>query len=206
MDGNSHRRARQPRVVVADPDAIARAEISRTLLGGRYDPLELETGDEVLETVRREQPRAAIIEVDLPRICGYEVCRRLRERGGDDIAIILISGSRTESFDRVAGILLGADDYLSKPIAGDELLARVGRLISRRTAPGSVSGRLTMREREVLDLLEDGLRHREIAERLSISPKTVGTHVEHIFSKLGATHRQQAIALARGSELAVASG
>jgi len=116
--------------------------------------------------------------------------------------IIFVSGTRTEPFDRTGGILLGADDYLCKPLVADEFLARVGRLIQR---PGAVTNGavLTGREREVLGLLGTGMRPKEIAEQLCISPKTVGTHLEHIFTKLGAKHRLQAVVLARRQGLAV---
>jgi DNA-binding NarL/FixJ family response regulator len=187
-------------ILVADADDASRSEIARLLRSVGYRAREAATGDDVLEAVRDERPALVISEVELPGVCGYEVCRRLRDRYGSTVSIIFVSGTRNESFDHVAGIQLGADDYLDKPIAGDELLARVDRLL-RRPAPTRAAADLTDREREVFSLLEAGLRHKEIAEYLSISPKTVGTHVEHIFSKLGATHRLQALALGRGAQL-----
>jgi DNA-binding NarL/FixJ family response regulator len=97
----------------------------------------------------------------------------------------------------VAGLLLGADDYLPKPVRFDHLLARVRRLVGH--APpiaASVAARLTPREQEVLGLLAEGLEQDAIANRLVITPKTVAKHIERILSKLDVHSRAQAVVLA----------
>ena len=121
-----------------------------------------------------------ILEIPLGTLCGYEVCRTLKADLGPELVVIFLSGARTETYDRVAGLLMGADDYVTKPSAPDEVLARL-RIATRRAAPApafAASGRLTRREHEVLNLLAEGLKWVQIAERLVISPKTVATHVE----------------------------
>jgi DNA-binding NarL/FixJ family response regulator len=134
-------------------------------------------------------------------LSGYEVCRTLRAQA-PGLPIVFVSGARTESYDRVAGLLLGADDYVVKPYAPDELLIRIRNLI-RRTAPSTraAATRLTKREHEVLQLLTDGLRPDQIAERLFITRRTVGTHVENILRKLDVQTQAQAVALAFREEL-----
>ena len=109
---------------------------------------------------------------------------------------MFISGDRVEPFDRAAGLLLGADDYVVKPFAPDELVARVRRLVTRFTPPAGRAERpkLTRRESEVLHLLADGLAQPEIAAELVISSKTVSSHIQHILSKLGVHSRAQAVA------------
>src|SRR5205823_3978875 len=82
-------------------------------------------GSEALEAVLEESVVLVLLEVRLEDTSGYEVCRQLRHERGDALPIIFVSEDRTESSDRVAGLLLGADDYLAKPIAPDELVARV---------------------------------------------------------------------------------
>jgi DNA-binding NarL/FixJ family response regulator len=188
------------RVLVADPDECSRAVISGLLLEAGHEPIAVASGEEVLDAALRQRPRLVILEICLPGICGYEVCRRLRDDYGESVAIVFVSATRTESFDRVGGTLLGADDYLSKPIASDDFQARVGRLL-RHTDATDPGPRLTSREREVLGLLGEGLTQKEIAGRLCISEKTVGTHIEHIFVKLGVHNRIQAVALARRHHL-----
>jgi two-component system nitrate/nitrite response regulator NarL len=101
----------------------------------------------------------------------------------------------------VAGLLVGGDDYLVKPFDPNELLARVRRLLPSRLAGGETTRTLTRRELDVLSLLVEGLSQPEIAERLFISPKTVGKHIEHILSKLGVHNRAQAVARAVRDEL-----
>jgi DNA-binding NarL/FixJ family response regulator len=113
-------------------------------------------------------------------VSGYELCRWLRAEWGARLPIIFLSGERTESFDRVAGLLLGADDCMVKPFAPDELVARVCAALRRAAPPASARvSTLTPRETDILRLLADGLGQKEIAAALAISPRTVGTHVEH---------------------------
>ena len=146
----------------------------------------------------RSPPAAAILEIPLPGLSGYELCTALKVEFGPDLPVIFLTGSRTESYDRVAGLLLGADDYVTKPYVAGELLVRLRNLLHRRTDPESSRfvRRLTKREHEVLALMAEGLQHQEIGRRLFISPKTVGTHVEHILRKLEARGRAQAVAIA----------
>src|SRR5207237_9838768 len=146
---------------------------------------------------RKEQPLLVLLDVRLPGISGYEVCGWLRDRFHDSVPVIFLSGERTEAFDRAAGLMLGADDYLVKPFSNEELIARVRGLL-RRTLPSPHPHGLglTARELEVLRLLAGGLTQNDIATHLFISTKTVGTHIEHILMKLGVQSRAQAVALA----------
>jgi DNA-binding NarL/FixJ family response regulator len=190
------------RILIADPDGETRALIAGVLQKAGYEPAETRSGDEALDVARREPPLVAILEVALPELSGYEVCHQLREQYGAGLPIILISAERTESFDRVAGILIGADDYIVKPFAMDELLARVRRL-ARSTTPvaPAVASRLTPRETEVLRLLADSLEPAQIAAQLFISRRTVDTHLENIMRKLDVRSRVQAVALAYRDDL-----
>jgi DNA-binding NarL/FixJ family response regulator len=108
---------------------------------------------------------------------------------------MFVSDSRVETWDEVAGLLLGADEYLAKPISADRFLARARRLLARATARPA-GAELTPREHEVLSLLVDGLRTGQIAAELRITPKTVSTHIEHIMSKLNAHSQAQLVAFA----------
>ena len=196
----STRRARAT-ILIADDDAESRSLAAAVLQRVAYHVLEVDNGDDAIDGARLQLPRLVILEVNLPALSGYEVCHQLKEEFRS-LPIILVSGERTEPFDRVAGMLIGADDYLVKPFASDELLVRIRRLIgsSAALAP-AVASRLTPRETEVLRKLAQGLDAAEIAARLFISPRTVGTHLENITRKLGVRNRAQAVALAYREEL-----
>src|SRR5215218_7186975 len=131
-------------VLVVDGDHESRAALSEVLERAGYLTQPARTGEEALEAAARQRPALVIMETHLPGASGYEICGEFRERYGDDLPIIFVSAARTEETDSVAGLLLGADDYLAKPIRFDHLLARVRRLVSRSTAvAGPVASRLT---------------------------------------------------------------
>jgi DNA-binding response OmpR family regulator len=188
-----------PILVVDDDDALCEL-LSELLRRAGYAVQVVATGEEGARAAEAGPPALAILDVCLPGLSGYELCRRLRASYGDAVPILFVSGERTEPVDRVAGLLLGGDDYLVKPFAPDELLARVGSLLRRRR-PVSPRPELTPREHEVFALLAQGLRNAEIAKRLVISPKTVGTHVTHIYEKLGVRSRVEALSAGYRNEL-----
>ena len=168
------------------------------LSGAGFDVRTAPTGEAALQAARFERPALVVLDACFSGAgaSGYEICHQLREEFGEGLAIIFTSAERTESYDRVAGLLVGADDYLTKPFAPDELVARARALVRRVRVVSQLAPTLTRREREVLHLLSEGSTKTEIAQRLVISPKTVGTHIEHILSKLGVHSRAEAIALA----------
>jgi len=184
-------------ILIADGDPAFRRVAAQALGATGLRIREATTGHEALDAAESEDIVLVVLEVHLEEMSGYEVCRRLRDERGEGLPILFVSQDRTEVFDRVAGLLVGADDYLTKPVSPDELIARVRRHLQRAAgsaaAPDSV---LTAREREVLLLLAQGLGPIEIGAELSISPKTVATHVEHIYAKLGVHTRAQAVAKA----------
>src|SRR5207245_3109467 len=135
----------------------------------------------------------------LPGVTGYEVCHQLRATYGEFLPIVFVTGERTETGDCVAGLLVGADDYVVKPFDPGELIARVRRRVARSVARGSSAYgnsafELTGREGEVLRLLAQGLDQETIAHQLVLSPKTVATHIQRILPKLGVSSRTQAVA------------
>jgi DNA-binding NarL/FixJ family response regulator len=185
------------KILIADNEAEPRSLAVAVLQKAGFRVIEVDNGDDAIDVARVELPRLVILEVNLPSLSGYEVCHQLKDDFGQGLPIVLVSGERTETFDRVAGILIGADDYIVKPFAAGELLVRVRRLV-RSTTPIApiVASKLTARETEVLRHLAEGLDPAEIAAQLFISPRTVGTHLENITRKLGVRSRAQAVALA----------
>ena len=146
--------SRSPLILIVDPDQKDRGDAAGVMQRAGWSTVCASSGEEAMEIARRERPCVVVIEVCLPRISGYEVCHELREAFGESLSIVFTSGTRTEPYDRVGGLLLGADDYLAKPFAADELLARVRRLVqhSSSLAAGDASN-LTPREQEVLHMV-----------------------------------------------------
>jgi DNA-binding NarL/FixJ family response regulator len=190
-------------ILIVEDDPDIRALTATMLAANGYLTREAASGVEALRAAREGATTLALLEVDLPDLTGYQVYRLLRDELGERLAIIFMSGERTKSFDRIGGLLLGADDYLVKPFTEDELLMRVQSALERRhaSAARAVTALLTPRELQILRLLAAGLAPREIARRLVISKKTVGAHVEHVYLKLGVQTRAQAVAVAYRGEL-----
>ena len=187
-------------VLIADENGTSREELVGLFEAAGYEVMSVSSGEEALRVADEVDLSIVLLEIPLGSLSGYEVCRTLREQT-TDLPIVFVSGSRTESYDRVAGLLVGADDYVVKPYAPDELLTRVRNLARRSQGSSQSSIKLTKREQEILQLLADGLRPEEISERLFIARRTVGTHIENILRKLGVRSQTQAVALAFREEL-----
>jgi two-component system response regulator MprA len=124
------------RVLVVDDDSPIRRMLERTLTAEGYDVATAADGGEALAAVDRAVPDLLVLDVAMPGLDGLDVCRRLRQSG---LALpILLLTARDAVDQRVAGLDAGADDYLVKPFASEELLARVRALLRRGSEPGEV--------------------------------------------------------------------
>lgn len=122
------------KILIVDDDQAVRDSLSRSLTFNGYEVELAGDGVEAIERVDENRPDAVILDVMMPRRDGLEVCRILRSRG-DDIPVLMLT-ARDAVSERVAGLDAGADDYLQKPFALEELLARL-RALLRRTGPGA---------------------------------------------------------------------
>lgn len=120
-----------PRILIADDDRAIRDALERAIGLEGYEVELVNDGVAALEAVARNAPDLLILDVMMPSLDGLGVCRALRNRG--DRTPILILTARTEIADRVSGLDAGADDYLPKPFALDELVARIRALLRRTT-------------------------------------------------------------------------
>jgi two-component system response regulator MprA len=120
------------RILVVDDERAVRESLRRALALEGYDVDLAADGAEALESVRRAEPDALILDVLMPNLDGLEVSRRLR-RGGSKVPILMLT-ARDAVENRVEGLDAGADDYVTKPFALEELLARVRALLRRTTA------------------------------------------------------------------------
>src|SRR3954470_14530535 len=182
---------REPRsrVLVVDDDPGLRSLLVSVLEAAGLDVVEADDGGRAVAAVNESRPGLVILDVDLPGLSGYEVCHQLRAKFAT-LPILLLSGERVESYDRVAGLLLGADDFMQKPFAIDEFLARARRMVARSSGSDNP---LTPREIEVLVLLAQGSSQNAIASELVITPKTAAKHIERILSKLNLHSRASAV-------------
>ncbi|MCL2534412.1 MAG: response regulator transcription factor [Nocardiaceae bacterium] len=129
------------RILVVDDDRAVRESLRRSLSFNGYTVDLAVDGVDALEKVATSRPDALVLDVMMPRLDGLEVCRRLRSTG-DDLPILVLT-ARDSVSERVAGLDAGADDYLPKPFALEELLARL-RALLRRTAPAAGEDSETM--------------------------------------------------------------
>ncbi len=141
------------RILVVDDDRAVRESLRRSLAFNGYQVDLAEDGQKALEAVDARRPDAMVLDVKMPRLDGLSVCRRMREAG--DALPILVLTARDAVSDRVAGLDAGADDYLPKPFALEELLARLRALLRRRTPDEIAAGAGASRPLEFADLVLD---------------------------------------------------
>jgi DNA-binding response OmpR family regulator len=120
------------RILVVEDDAAILRGLTDSLRDEGYEVVSARTGDDGLRRLREERPDLVLLDVMLPGLSGFDICRRVR-REHPELPIIMLT-ARGEEMDRVMGLDLGADDYVTKPFSLPELLARV-RAVLRRGAP-----------------------------------------------------------------------
>ena len=116
------------KVLIADDDPNVAAQLKPFFERENYRVLTADNGESALETVWKEHPDVLILDIVMPEKDGFAVCREIRERSS--MPILMLS-ARTEEFDRLLGLELGADDYITKPFSPREVVARV-KVVLRR--------------------------------------------------------------------------
>jgi two-component system response regulator MprA len=130
--GHSDRIMGEVQILVVDDNAAVRDSLRRSLTFEGYDVRTAGDGLEALDAAQEHMPDAIVLDLQMPRLDGLETCRRLRARG-DDVPVLMLT-ARDGTRDRVTGLDVGADDYLPKPFALEELLARLRALLRRSGA------------------------------------------------------------------------
>jgi DNA-binding NarL/FixJ family response regulator len=192
------------RVLVADDHQLMR-EGTAALLGvdERIEVVGLaRDGAEAIALAERRRPDVVLLDLNMPGVGGLEACARLREGDGPEVLMLTVSEQEPDLY---AALRVGAAGYLTKDLPPAELIEAV-LAVARgepRIAPAMATRMLvdpleslSARERDVLALIAEGLRNREIAERLVISEATVKTHVRHVLEKLRFRNRAEAAAFA----------
>lgn len=131
------------RVLLVDDDPHIRALLAFAFDKAGFAVEESGDGEAALDAVARQAPDLVVLDINMPRMDGLEVCRRLRSQG--EVPVLFLS-SRDDEFDRVLGIELGADDYVTKPFSPREVVARANAILRRSTpraaAPVAPAGQI----------------------------------------------------------------
>jgi two-component system response regulator DevR len=201
---------RDVRVFLVDDHEVVRQGV-RSLIDASGDLLVVGEADSVetgLARVLAVQPDVAILDVRLPDGNGVELCREIRSRLPHVSCLMLTSYSDDEAL--FEAIIAGASGYVLKQVRGGELIdairrvargehlldpAVTGRVMKRLSSPSPDDARLaslTAREREVLDLIGQGLTNRQIGERMYLAEKTVKNYVSGLLAKMGMERRTEA--------------
>ena len=123
-----------PRILVVDDEPAVSDLLAYNLRKAHYDVTVAADGREALEQARRTSPNLILLDLMIPEVDGLDVCRELRKTS--DVPIIMIT-ARGEEIDRVVGLELGADDYVTKPFSVRELMARVKAVLRRAQSDGT---------------------------------------------------------------------
>jgi DNA-binding NarL/FixJ family response regulator len=191
-------------VLVVDCDDATRSLVAAAVARLGLACHAVDSSEAALAALEKEEPALAVVAVELPGLNGLGLLQALHERF-ERLPVILTSAKHADPVARTGGLMLGADDYLVKPLDAAELSARMRRSLGRAAraagnghlrADVSQFDTLSRREREILVLLADGQTETEIAAALVLSPKTVATHIQNLLRKLGVHSRTQAVATA----------
>lgn len=194
------------RVLVADDHPVVRQGLA--LVIGRQPGMvvvaKARNGRELIDQYRMHRPDVALVDLRMPEVDGVEAIAMIRAEFPDARLIVLTTFDDEEDIYR--GLRAGAMAYLLKDAPVDELIAAIRAVnVGQKRIPPDVAAKLaermnspelTAREREVLDLIAEGLTNKQIGARLSISEGTVRAHVNNILAKLNVQDRTQAVTTA----------
>lgn len=196
----------QSSVLVVDDHALFRTGVANIINQERDLHVVAEAGNgvEALAAYDAHNPDVVLLDLRMPTMEGVEVVRRLRARDPDVRVIVLTTYDTDEDIARA--LKAGAKAYVLKDISAEALVACIHDVLAgkiyiapaaaAKLAEGLARVQLTPRELSALRLLADGKANKEIAGELGISERTVKTHLEHLFEKLGVTSRTEAVKVA----------
>ena len=207
-------------ILVADDDPGIRMFINDYLEMSGYSVITAEDGQAALDLVEKYHPHLLVTDIMMPRMDGYELVRQVRQRPAFRLLPVIFLTERASTQERIRGYELGCDLYLPKPFEMQELGAMIRNLLERELIrsewrrfpttepststddPASVPAiaapplNLSQREREVLDLLTQGLSNADIGQQLHLSPRTVEKYVSSLLRKTETSNRAELVRFA----------
>ena len=194
------------RVLLVDDHALLRTGVANII---NHEPdllvvAEAGEGVSAIAAYEKHRPDVTLLDLRMPMMEGVEVVRRIRERDPSALVIVLTTYDTDDEIARA--LKAGAKAYVLKDISADALINCIRDVLAGKSylapaaaaklAEGVTRVQLTPREMAALKLVADGKANKEIATALDISERTVKTHLAHLFEKLGATSRTEAVKVA----------
>ena len=214
LKGCQNPAAMKKKILIIEDQAPMRRNIALMLQLEGYETVTGENGRAGLEVARKEKPDLILCDVMMPELDGYGVVQALREDAAHATTPFIFLTAKSDRGDVRIGMNFGADDYLTKPVVRDDLLAAVSARLSRAEAmqeridtaaaaagfnpdysshePLQKSLHLTAREAEVLLWVAQGKSNGDVAAILGMSEKTAKQHLGSVFEKLGVENRNAA--------------
>jgi DNA-binding response OmpR family regulator len=136
--------SRAKSILIIEDDPASRNVVRLAMQSSPYTLMEATTGDDGLEQARSEQPDLILLDINMPGMSGLDVCRKLRSEGS--LVPIIMLTAKSDTIDKVVGLEVGADDYVTKPFEVRELMARIGAHLRRSDASMDAVPNRTRRE------------------------------------------------------------
>jgi DNA-binding NarL/FixJ family response regulator len=206
-------------ILVVDDDLGTRLSISDFLELSGYSVIAADDGEQALTMVESYHPDLIVTDIIMPRMNGYELVRRVRQKSTFRLLPVILLTARTKTQERILGYQSGCDLYLPKPFELEELAAAIRNLLERSQIIQSefriqqnegledsnqhksqdkpqLFEPLSKREQEVLRLISEGLSNAEMGDKLHLSPRTIEKYVSSLFRKTLTSNRAQLVRFA----------
>lgn len=183
-------------ILLVDDDQQYTNFIKSSLIKRNFSVVHLKSGRQALDAIRKYHPDLIILEIKVPEINGFDLCKIIRKKEKYNRIPIIFLSNINSNRAMMTGFELGADDYLTKSINKEELIARILVLLRRSKEVDYHTNHkesLSFQETRILQLMEKGYSNKEIAQKLSLTEGTIKVYNHVIYQKLQVKNRTQAI-------------
>lgn len=183
-------------ILLVDDDQQYTNFIKSSFIKRNFSVVHLKSGRQALDAIRKYHPDLIILEIKVPEINGFDLCKIIRKKEKYNRTPIIFLSNINSNRAMMTGFELGADDYLTKSINKEELIARILVLLRRSKEVDYHTNHkesLSFQETRILQLMEKGYSNKEIAQKLSLTEGTIKVYNHVIYQKLQVKNRTQAI-------------